>query len=125
MTPAPKQKRKIGGQAGNKNALKHGIYSRFVLHLEEADLKELECMGENIANEMFLARSCLTRSMHEMEKASTAKEKLSWDYSCHYWFESIRNLQIQILERKQTVTEVWSTFVDAVRAANDRQGVKR
>jgi hypothetical protein len=119
----PKPKKKSGGQPGNMNHLKHGIYSHFIQVAEDAAQREMS--EENFKDELMMARVCFSKAMQERTSATETKEKLGWDFACHYWFESIVSIKGRTLEHKRMDDEVWTTLLQAVRAANDRQKVKR
>ena len=115
--------RKPGGQPGSHNALKNGIYAHFITL---ADEREMMCMSEDdTIDELNLARLYLTKALNERDEAKTSKEKLAWDFASHYWLDTVIHIKIKNMERKQTVVEVWDTFIDAIRAANDKQVIKR
>jgi hypothetical protein len=122
MTPK-KPGAKRGGKKGNKNALKHGIYSQFITIADDKRLKGMSSKDQKDD----LAMACVNFKMAMEERTNTRdiKEKQSWDFIAHYWFESIQNIKSRSELKQEAVTEVWTTFVEAVRAANDRQGVKR
>jgi len=47
-------RRKRGGQRGNKNALKHGLYSRHFSDIENADLSKIK--SDDLESEIAMAR---------------------------------------------------------------------
>ena len=118
-----KSSRKPGAQPRNKNALKHGIYTQFIALADDTDM--LGMSDESTKDELAQARVNFKTAMQERFSASDTKEKLSWDFACHYWLETIINLKIRTIEHKQVAVEVWDTFIDAIRAANDKQVIKR
>jgi len=58
-------KRKRGGQPGNTNALKHGIYSRFYRAIDLVDLEPLLAIG--LEEEIAMLRVLIRRSMAQNE----------------------------------------------------------
>ena len=115
--------RKPGGQPGSHNALKNGIYAHFITLSE--DIEMLGMTNDDTIDELNLARLYLTKALNERDEAKTSKEKLAWDFASHYWLDTVIHIKIKNMERKQTVVEVWDTFIDAIRAANDKQVIKR
>lgn len=114
-----KTTRKPGGQPRNKNALKHGIYTQFITLSDDTEM--LGMSDESIKDELAQARVNFKSAMQERSLTYITKDKLAWDFSCHYWLETIINLKVRTIERKQVAVEVWDTFIDAIRSANDRQ----
>jgi hypothetical protein len=123
MTPKPRPPRKRGGQPFNRNALKHSIFSQFILLEEQACMDGSSKMVSR--DSLAMAVVCFKKAMEERLAASDAKEKLSWDYACHYWLEAVINANARNKEYEQVMATIWDNLFDAVRAANDRQGVKR
>ncbi|MFA5874238.1 MAG: hypothetical protein WC832_09740 [Anaerolineales bacterium] len=115
--------RKPGGQPSNHNALKNGIYAQFITLADDIDMDGMP--DDNLNNELNLARLNLTKALTEKDSAKTTKEKLAWDFASHYWLDTVIHIKIKNMERKQTVVEVWDSYIDAIRAANDKQVIKR
>jgi hypothetical protein len=111
-----------GGQKKNKNAVKHGIYSQFIILKDAAVLKGMS--DKSLASDLAMARVMFVKAMKEREQ-SEGKSLLAWDFACHYWLETIINAKLRIKETEQQAVTVWDTITEAMRAANDRQGVKR
>jgi hypothetical protein len=123
MTPVPRPPRKRGAKPGNRNQLKHSIFSQFIL-LEDQTLTD--GMTERISRDsLIVAQLCFKKAMEERQAATDAKEKLSWDNACHYWLETVIDANAKTREYEEAVGTIWDTLFDAVRAANDRQKVKR
>jgi len=115
--------RKPGASKGNKNALKHGIYSRFV---SLADASQLAGMSDkDPKDELTIARINFKHAMQLRDSIADQKEKLPWDMAAHYWLDSIINAKIRSKELEQTGMDVWTTLIDATRASNDLQGIKK
>jgi hypothetical protein len=114
--------RKSGAQPHNKNALKHGIYSQFILLRDDADMKGMS--SGDLKDELYMARVNFIASMHKRALAEDLKDWLSADFSAHYWFESIVNLKSKAMERQEAAATVWDDFMEAMREANDKQNVR-
>ncbi len=61
--PKPKSKRKPGGQAGNKNALRHGFYAKTFTADES---KRLDAQDEDVTAEKSLIRVMIGRLVPEI-----------------------------------------------------------
>ena len=118
--PSP---RKRGAQKGNKNAIKHGIFAKFI---SPDDDQAMEAMSpDDRKDELAMARIGLKLAWEERTSASDTKEKLAWDFSTHYWLELINTLKSATEEKMEAEVDAWDSFIDAIQAANDRQHVKR
>lgn len=108
---------------GNKNALKHGIYSKFIA---VADSEILEKM-KNDANkdEIALARTRLADAISHRDKAADEDTKLKWDYACRHWTEIIDSMLFHNKKQGETEVMIFTSLLEAVRAANDKQSVKQ
>ena len=109
---------------GNKNALKHGIFSKRIAVV--ADIEELEGMS-NDSNEAELAhaRAMLADSSDRRNQALTNNDRIQWDYACRHWSEVIDGMIYRNLNKGETELMIFTNLIDAVRAANDKQNVKR
>jgi hypothetical protein len=116
------QKRKRGGQPGNHNAHTHGIYSKFILLRDESVIEGMS--DGSLKDELALARARLKNALERTEAATEETEKIAWDSACHAWFESIVKIKVTAVEKSLQANEIWDTFMEAIRATNDRQGVK-
>ena len=116
------KKRKRGAPPGNQNARKYGIYSKFILLSDEGVMEGM--VDGSLKDELALARARLKHALEKAETASEEAEKIGWEGACHAWFESIVKIKVKALEKSLQADEVWDTFMEAIRAANDRQGVK-
>ena len=115
-----KPSRKKGAQPKNKNALRHGIYSQFI---SLADDKAMTGMSDkSTKSELAQARMNYKNAMLKRSKTKDTKDYLACDFACHYWLETIINAKIRAKETEQTAPIVWDTLMNAVLAANDRQG---
>ena len=113
---------KRGAPKGNHNALKHGIFSQFIRLGDDKAMKGMS--NKDPKDDLAMARVNFTSAMKERVAAVDTKDKLAWDIAVHYWFESIINIKLRAKEEEQIKATVWETFSDALRAANDRQGVQ-
>ena len=116
-------KRKPGAPPGNKNALKHGIFSRFITLADDQSMQAMS--AEDRKDDLAMARVAFKLAWEKRLAASTTKEQLAWDFCAHYWLQTIDDLKVIAEEKAGTETEVWDSFMEAIRRANDRQGVKR
>jgi hypothetical protein len=114
----------MAGKVGNKNALKHGIFAKRIRVV--SDIKELESMS-NDSNEAELAhaRAMLADASDRRNGAKIDDDRLKWDYACRHWSEVIDNMIYRNLNKSETEMMIFNTLLDAVRAANDKQNVKR
>ena len=115
--------RKPGGQKANKNALKHGIYSHFITLGD--DVQMIPMSDRDNTDELAQARVAFTHCWEAKLAATDVKDKLAWDLAAHSWFESIVAIKTNNANRKEQGEKVWDTLMEAMRAANDRQGFKR
>lgn len=116
-------KKRPGAQPKNRNALKHGIYSQFI---EPRDITAMRGMSDRSnKDELAMARVGFKRAMLERLAASDTKDKQSWEVLCQTWLNLVITAKSKAIEQEQTHTTVWDTFLDAIRAANDKQGLKR
>ena len=111
------------GKKGNKNALKHGIFSQFIAVVEDKQMQKMK--SDRNTAELAYARTRLAHAQNEVEKAVAAEDKLKWDYACRHWTEIILNAINSNLNKVQTENMVFETLIDALRAANDKQHVQR
>jgi hypothetical protein len=116
------QKRKRGGQPGNRNSVKHGIYSKFIL-LGDRDMLEGMTDG-SLKDELALARACLKNALERKEAATTEPDRIAWDAAGHDWLEIIMKIKMNAAEKSLQANEIWDSLIEAIRATNDRQGVK-
>lgn len=108
---------------GNKNALKHGIYAKFIAVVDDEEMAGMS--DDSPRDELALARVRLKAALEVCKDAKDIKDKLSWDYACRHWTEIIAGMKARNVEKRQTENAVFTTLLDAVRAANDKQHVLR
>lgn len=119
-----KAKSNRGGQKGNKNAVKHGIYAKFIAVADtENALDEMKNDSNNA--ELALARTRLADATQRREDAKDDKERLAWDYACRHWTEIIDGMIYRNVNKGETQTMIFNSLLDAIRAANDKQNVAR
>lgn len=113
--PAPKK---------NKNALKHGIFAKRIAVV--ADIAELDDMSnDNNIAELAHARAMLADSSDRRSNSLADADRLQWDYACRHWSEVIDGMIYRNLNKNETELMIFTTLIEAVRAANDKQNVKR
>lgn len=111
-----------GAPLKNKNAVRHGIYSQFIVLADESSLKEMT--AKTLIDELAIARVSFKNAMLERQNSKSVKDKLSWDNAAHYWLDTIIAILKQANENLNTVNEIWDSFMSYIRSSNDRQGVK-
>jgi len=109
-------------QKGNKNAYKHGIYSSFIATADEPSLKNMK--PDNNRDEIAYARTRLAAAHRELKKCTDPDQQIKWDYACRHWTEIIVTAISHNTNRPITEFQIFTTLLDAVRAANDKQQVK-
>jgi hypothetical protein len=114
---------KRGGQPKNTNALKHGIFSQFISLVDDQSMAYMN--PDDRSHNLAMARVRFVAALQKQLSTTDLKDWLSCDYAAHYWLDSINQYQNQAEEKAVLVADIWSTFRDAVRASNDRQGWKR
>jgi hypothetical protein len=108
---------------GNKNALKHGIYSKFIRIIDDKEMADMKA-DQNI-DELANARVMLADATNRRENAPDDKERIGWDYACRHWTEIIGTLTNQNKVTGQQEIQIFESLFEAVRAANDKQNWKR
>jgi hypothetical protein len=76
-----KEPRKYNKKPFMRNALKNGIYAKFVTFAEDYEMLGMH-EGDTL-DELNLARLYLTKALQERDKATNSKEKLAWDFASH------------------------------------------
>jgi hypothetical protein len=113
----------MAARKGNKNAFKHGIYSRVIAVDDEEDMAGMS--DEDTKDELALARARLANALTECKDCIDPKDKLGWDYACRHWTEIIAGMKFRNVDKRQTENIVFTSLIEAVRAANDKQNVIR
>ena len=111
--PAPK---------GNKHAFKHGIYSNFIAAIDDEQM--LDMVFDSNKDEIAYARVRLASAQRALDSTSTPDDQFKWDQACRHWTEIIITAISNTANRRETEIVIYETILDAVRRANDRQGVK-
>lgn len=109
---------------GNKNAEKHGIFSKFIAVIDDENLIEGMSSEKNTA-ELAYARSRLANANKKYNEATSNDARIQWDYACRHWTEIIGNLIKANRDQRESEKAIFETLLDAVRAANDKQHVQR
>ena len=113
----------MAGKKGNRNAVKHGIYSK---HITQVDSDQLETMKQDSnTDELALARSRLADAINRRDTAQDEDMRLKWDYAARHWTEIIDGMIARNIQKGETETTIFQSLLDAVRTANDKQHVKR
>lgn len=121
------------GKKGNKNALKHGIFSKFTAVIDTDDQLEKMSTDKNTA-ELAYARARLAAAQDALDEAGNPYQlengvwidpRIHWDAACRHWTEIIGRLINNNVNKGETETMVFESLMDAVRAANDKQKVNR
>ena len=115
--------KKKGAQPRNRNALKHGIYSQFNSPRDVTSMRGMS--DKSNKDELAMARVGFQSAMIERLAAVETKEQIAWDMCCQAWLNLVINAKAKAIEQEQSQTTIWDTFMDAVRAANDKQGFHR
>ena len=111
------------GAKGNKNALKHGIFSQFIAVVDDDKLQGMA--NDSNKAELAYARTRLKEAQIERDKAKDDETKLRWDYACRHWTEIVDTMIFRNMNKGETEVMIFQTLLDAVRAANDKQHVVR
>lgn len=123
----------MSGKKGNKNALKHGIFSKFTAVIDTDDQLEKMSTDKNTA-ELAYARARLAAAQKELDNAGAKYKtpagiwidpKIQWDAACRHWTEIIGRLINNNVNKGETETMVFESLMEAVRAANDKQKVNK
>ena|SRR3990167_684272 len=119
------------GKKGNKNALKHGIFAQFIAVSEDQQLAKMSNDKNNA--ELAYARVRLAAAQKALDNAEeyqlrdgTRKDdRLQWDFACRHWTEIIGRLLQNNINKGETEAMIFETLMQAVRAANDKQNVRK
>jgi hypothetical protein len=111
------------GKKGNKNALKHGIYSKFIRVVDDREMAEMG-ISEN-KDEIANARVQLAEAQQRKKDAKDSDEYWKADYACRHWTEIIGNLTNQNRVTGEQEIQIFESLFEAVRASNDKQQWKR
>ena len=120
----PKKKRR-GGQPGNLNALKHGIYARFIAVRDNEEMADMPDKGHS--DELAMARVRLVNAMDEYNKAKENGDQanmVTWDNSIRRHLDTITTIKTHMQMERESEDCLWTTIMEALRATNDREQVK-
>ena len=113
----------MAARKGNKNALKHGIYSKFIRVIDDEEMAKMKTDSNH--DELSYARTRLQAAQKELEKAETQEDKRGWDYACRHWTEIITGqVQNNRVTGEQEV-QIFEHLFEAVRAAHVKNPWKR
>lgn len=116
-------RKKKGGQPKNNNAVTNGIYAQFITLKDTALIKGMS--NKSIKDELSIARVNFKKSMDKRDRTADDKGYLAFDFAAHYWLETIINAKLRSAEAEQTAIVVYDSLIAAMRAANDKQAVKK
>lgn len=109
---------------GNKNALKHGIFSKRIAVVEHLDGLD-EMSSDNNSAELAHARAMLADASDRRNGSKNDDDRIRWDYACRHWSEVIDAMIYRNINKGATEVMIFESLLEAVRAANDKQGVRR
>ena len=109
---------------GNKNAYKHGIYAKRIQVIQNIEALETMPADVNTA-ELAHARVMLADASDRRNNAANEDDRLKWDYACRHWSEVIDSYTYHNAHRGEVEIQIFESLLDAIRAANDKQNVKR
>ena len=118
-----------GAPRGNKNAQKHGIYSVYIAVIDSEE--QIEKMShDNNKAELAYARSRLVNAQIKYNTAAEniltkASDLLQLDFACRHWTEIIDNMLARNTKKGETEQMIFTSLIEAIRAANDNQKVVR
>lgn len=115
-------KRRRGGQPGNQNGRKYGVYSRYVPGTERVLLDGMS--PGSMEDELTLARARLLYALERTDAAQEEAERIAWDAACLNWLLAVVRIIQRGARNMQMENEVWDTFMEACEAANRRDGLK-
>lgn len=104
---------------GNKHAFKHGIYSPYIAAMDEEALQSMK--HDSNKDELAYARVRLAAAQERLKAATDDETRLKWDYACRHWTEIILTAISNNSDRPAITATIYTTLLDAVRAANDRE----
>jgi len=114
--------RKRGGQPGNQNRLKHGLYEKQV-SIEDGDL--LESMPADLnKHELDLARIRL-KTCIEKQLSATPEDWLGYERAISHYLQLIASLiQKNTLLTKERGGDAFITVMEMIRQVNEEDNVK-
>jgi len=113
----------MGAPKGNKNNLKHGLYSRFIAVAD--DLELIDMSDSSPLEELAVARVCLKDCLERRQAATDEKIHLGYDAAVRHYLKIIFDAKTAIVQNPITEANIWVCWLDALRSANDRQKVQR
>jgi hypothetical protein len=112
--------RQRGGQPGNKNRLKHGLYSKQV---SQEDSAELESMSlDRTEHELALARVRL-KTCIEKQLTAAPEDWLSYERAITHYLRLIASL-IQKNAESDGPGDAFMTVMEMIRQVNEEDHVK-
>ena len=116
--PAPRRR---GGQPGNKNRLKHGLYSK---QISPEETRELESMPLDMSEfELALARVRLKTCL-ERQQTAPPENWLSYERAIAHYLRLITSLTYRNAVFHRDDKTAFSTVMEMIRQVNEEQNVK-
>lgn len=120
--PAEKKKNKGGAPKGNKNAFRHGIFTKFISLIDDREMAQMAV--DNSMDELALARVKLANALERQERAADDETYLKYDQAVRHWTEIVSGIIARTNTKEETEVMVFETLLDSIRYWNDRQSVK-
>ena len=112
----------MSGKKGNKNAYKHGIYTKFIAVIDDEEMADMPL--NNNKHELAVARVNLAHAIEERDKAS-GDDVIKWDGQICRYLEIIGTYIFGNRDAPEVERTIYTSWLDALRTANDKQNVKR
>jgi hypothetical protein len=113
----------MAAKKGNKNALKHGIYSKFIAVVDDEFLDAMPV--DDTKQEIKLARARVVDRLTRSENSGDPEFDLKYDAGARHYLEIAINAIERNRERRATEKMRFVSLMDAMRAENVKQNVKR
>lgn len=110
-----------GAPPGNKNALKHGIYSRYISVSEDAELEPMP-LDKN-QHELALARVRL-KDCIQKQRDSSAEDWLKYEKAIAYYLRMIVSLTNKNALLGRDRRAAYITVMEMIRQVNEEQDVR-
>ncbi len=117
----PLSPRRRGGQPGNTNRLKHGLYSNLISSEDEAELESMELDRNH--SELKLARARL-KACFEKQQTADPKDWLSYERAIAFYLRIIAMLTHRNATQRAEDKTAFMTVLEMIRQVNEEQGVK-
>lgn len=114
--------RKPGGQPGNQNALKHGLYSKHISLREDEALDQMA--QDKNQDELALARVRLGRCLLKQAATVRHSEWLAYEHAIQGYLEKIANMTHQNAILGTDKRSSFTTVLEMIRVVNRWQHVR-